>query len=493
MGEQSNSNYHHILKYTGIFGSVQVLTILISLVRNKVMAVLLGASGVGFNSLMTTMQNFASQATNLGITFGAIPRLSGYYEQQDKLKIEYSIMVIRLWSVIAAVLGLLFCLMVSSFVDKLSFTWGDHTLHYAMLGLSVAMISITGGETAILKATRHLNALARIQVYTAFVAVVLSLPLYYFLRERGIVPAIVLIAFSTMMVTLWYSYRRYPLRLVFRYSLLTDGADMIRLGLAFVSAAVVGSASEMFIRSFLNVEGGLHIVGLYNVGFMLTITYAGMIFSSLETDYFPRLSAVQKDIHMTNDTVNKQMEVSLLLLAPMLVALLMLLPVLVPMLFSNEFLPVVAMTQVAVLAMYFKVMTMPVSYISLARSRSLAFLFLESSYFVVLIISVVVGYRLWGIFGTGVAIVIAHVSEYVLTNSFAYFQYDYRCTKTIYCYASFQLLIGVTAYVISLICDGWCYWITEAALTAVSTAYSINILRRKTHLWESLKRKFTHS
>ena len=77
----------------------------------------------------------------------------------------------------------------------------------------------------------------------------------------------------------------------------------------------------------------------------------------------------------------------------MLVALLALLPVLVPILFSREFMPVVALAQVAVMAMYFKVLTMPVAYITLARSRSLAFLFLETSYFVALVLSIVLCYR----------------------------------------------------------------------------------------------------
>ena len=493
MKEQSESKYRHVLKYTGIFGSVQVLVILIGLVRNKAMALLLGAGGIGFNSLMTSMQNFASQATNLGISFGAVPRLSEYFEQGDVRRQEYYMMVIRLWSLIAAVLGLLLCVAVSPFVNEVSFTWGDHTLHYAMLGFSVAFMALTSGETAILKATRHLGSLARIQVLTAIVAVILSLPLYFFWRHRGIVPAILLVSFATMVVTMVFSYCRYPLRLSFRRSLLSDGASMIRLGVAFVLAAAVGSASEMFIRSFLNVEGGLDVVGWYNVGFMITITYAGMVFSSMESDYFPRLSAVQKDIAATNDTVNKQVEVSLLLLAPMLVALLALLPVLIPMLFSREFLPVIGMAQVTVLAMYFKVLTMPVAYISLARSRSLVFLSLETSYYLALVVAVVVGFRYWGIYGTGVAIVVAHAFEFVLTMTVANIKYYYRSTGTIATYALAQMTFGVLAFVVSLASDGWIYWITETALAIASTAYSLNILRQKTHLWEALKQKFVRS
>lgn len=490
MEEKRNESYDHVLKYTWIFGGVQGIVILIGLVRNKFMALLLGTGGVGLNALLISAQNFASQCTNMGISFGAVPRLSEYYEHQRQDMLDYYVQVIRLWSMIASLLGFVFCVVISPFINDLSFTWGNHTLHYAMLALSVAMIAITGGETAILKATRRLGALAKIQVYTTIISVLLSIPLYYFYRHSGVVPAIVLIAGMSMLTTIFYSYHCYPLHLHFSRSQLRNGAGMIKLGLAFVFAAAIGSAAEMLIRAFLNVEGCLDDVGLYNVGYMLTITYAGMVFSSMETDYFPRLSAVSKDIVKTNEMVNKQMEVSLLLLSPMLVALLTALPMLVPLLFSKDFLPVVSMAQVAVLAMYFKVLSMPMAYVTLARSYSLSYLLLETSYFVVLVAAIVVGFRTWGIWGTGVAIVIAHVAELMIVSSYAHWQYHYRCTWAIVRYALIQMLIGFAAYAVSCLMEGKLYWITEAALILFSTAYSINILHQKTHLWEALKRKF---
>ena len=489
MKKQGEDSYQHILKYTGLFGGVQGLIILIGLVRNKAMAVLLGAAGMGFNALMMSVQTFASQATNLGLSFGAVPKLSEVYEQDNHSQLDYYIQVIRLWSMIAAVLGMLFCVVASGLVDNMTFTWGDHKLHYAMLGVSVAMIAITGGEVAVLKATRCMGSLAKIQIYGAIGAVVLSVPLYYYWEQSGVIPAIVLIAALNMLLTVIHSYRCYPLKLRFRKQHLRDGFGMLRLGVAFVLAAAIGSGAEMAIRAFLNVEGSMNDVGFYNAAYMITITYAGMVFSAMETDYFPRLSAVNKDINATNDTVNKQMEVSLLLLSPMLVALIMLLPILIPMLFRRDFLPVVAMAQVAVLAMYFKVQTMPVAYITLARSRSLSFLFLETMYYVALFVAIVAGYRCWGIWGTGVAIVLAHLLEYLVVNAYAYWQYGYRSTWQVGRYALLQMSIGALAYGVSLWTEGWTYWITEAALTLVSTACSLYILHQKTRLWEALMRK----
>jgi len=489
MDNGHDNNYDHVLKYTWLFGGVQGLIIAIGLVRNKAMALLLGVAGMGFASLMSTMQNFAAQCTNLGIGFGAVPRLSSYYESEDFRQLNHYIMVIRLWSMMAALLGLLFCLLLSPFADRWTFTWGDHTLHYSMLGFSVGMLAITGGEIAILKATRRLEAVASIQIYMAVASVLISVPLYYFWGHSGIVPAIVLTALASMVITMGYSYRCHPLRLSFRKSIFVEGASMIRLGVAFVVAAAIGSGAEMLVRSFLNVAGSMDDVGYYNAAYMIAITYAGMVFSAMDTDYFPRLSAVSNDVEATNETVNKQMEVSLLLLSPMIVGLLTMLPVLVPLLFSSDFLPVVGMAQLAVLAMYLKALTLPVAYITLARSYSVAYFFLETTYFVVFVLAIALGYYAWGIYGTGIAIVLAHVFDYLMINGFAWWKYGYRCTRQIGCYAAVQLTLGVTAFLVSLWADGWTYWITEAALTVVSTAYSIHVLRQKTHLWQSLMRK----
>ena len=463
--------------------------ILIGLVRNKFMALILGAGGMGFSSLLNSVQNFSAQCTNLGISFGAVPRLSELHEKEDANGLEHFVMVIRLWSLIAAVLGFVFCVAVSPFLNEMTFTWGNHTLHYAMLAFSVAMLAVTGGETAILKATRRLGSLVKIQVFMVFASVLVSIPVYYYLGYSGVVPVIVLMALANMVATMWYSCRFYPLRIRVSRMLLAEGAGMIRLGVAYVLAAVIGSAAEMLVRSFLNVEGGLEDVGLYNAVYMITVTYAGLVFSAMDTDYFPRLSAVSHDIAATNETVNRQMEVSLLIIAPMLAGLIVVLPVLVPLMFSTEFVPIVAVTQVAVLAMYAKVLTMPVAYITLARGLSLSYLMLETAYFVVFVLLIVGGYNKCGIYGTGIAIVAAHVFDYIMINGYAWWKYGYRLTPQVVRYAGVQVTLGVLVFALTCMADGPLYWITGAALTLVSTAYSVAILRQKTRLWERLRQR----
>ena len=264
---------------------------------------------------------------------------------------------------------------------------------------------------------------------------------------------------------------------------------MVRLGVAFTVAGIVGSGAEMFIRSWLNVTGDLGELGLYNAGYMITVTYASMVFSAMESDYFPRLSAVSHDVDATNETVNKQMEVSLLISSPMLVGLIIFLPVLIPLLFSSEFLPVIAMTQVAVLAMFFKSVTLPAAYITLARGYSGMYLFLESAYFVVFVMLIIFGYRQWGLFGTGVAITLANVFDFLMIHAVARFRYGYKISSTVMRYSAIHILIGLLAFFTTITVDGYVYWVFGIGLTLVSLLFSLLILHQKTRLWEALLRR----
>lgn len=490
MKKERDEGYSHVLKYTGIFGGVQGLNIIINLVRNKLIALLLGPDGMGLASLFNTTVNFISQATNLGISFSAVKHISLLYEENDEEKIAHFVKVVRVWSLITALVGMAVCILVGPFLSNYTFSWGDHTLHFVLLSPAVGLLAITGGETAILKGTRRLRSLATIQVNTIFAALVISVPLYYYFGQSAIVPVIVSLILVTMLLTIRYSYRLYPLRLSRSRRMLGEGMSMVKLGVAFVMAGIMGSGAEMLVRSYLNVKGDLDVVGLYNAGFILTITYASMVFSAMETDYFPRLSSVCKDASQLNQTVNRQIEVSLLIVSPMLAALIIALPVLMPLLYSNKFIPVIAMAQVAVFSMYVKSISLPISYVTLAKGDSVAYMVLEACYDVLFVLLIIVGFQLWGLFGTGLALSLSYLLDFAIVGGYAYFHYHYRVSGQVLYYAAIQLALGIAIYIVSLIENPVLYWVLGSLLCFVSLLISVYILHQKTSLWTALISKF---
>jgi O-antigen/teichoic acid export membrane protein len=320
--------------------------------------------------------------------------------------------------------------------------------------------------------------------------VLISIPVYYFFEQAGIVPVIVLMAFATMAATIFYSYRFYPLRLGGAWGLLHEGMSMVKLGIGFTAAGIIASGSEMWIRSYLNVTEDLDGVGLYNAGFMLTITYAGMVFSALDSDYFPRLSACAKNTVKLSQVVNQQIEICLLIIAPMIAGLILLLPTLIPILFTDKFLPIVPMAQIAIFSMFFKSLSLPTAYITLSKGDSKAFLTIETLYALTFVGLFVVFHKHYGLIGTGIALTLSYVGEWIFATSFAYWRYGYRSSVALLKYASLLILCPVGVYITSQTTTGVSYWFLGAAFVLGSIFISLRILSQKTEFMSMLRSKF---
>lgn len=481
MAKNSDHSYRHILKYTGIFGSVQGINILISLVRSKLVAVLLGPEGMGLISLLNSSVKLVSDSTNLGIGISAVKRLSLLYEQEDEAQLRSEVAVVRSWGFLTALLGVAVMVLLGPFLNAVSFSWGDHTLHYVLLSPVIGMAAIVGAELAILKATRRLKQLATLSVYNVLGALFLSVPLFFLWGESAIVPSMVLVAFLQLLLTCCYSWRLFPYRISFSRATLSQGRVMVVLGGAFVAAGILGSGSDFVIRSYLNSVSSLGELGFYNTAYMITMTYGGMLFTALEADYYPRLSAAQSSMRESNLIVNHQIEVSLLLVAPLVTFSIVSLPVMVPLLFRTDFSDVVPLTQVLMFALYARAFTLPVQYISLAKGASLSYLLLEAFYDVTVVVGVILGHHLHGLMGAMVAMLSVCVVESVVSCTYMRYKFDFRLAGRLLKTLAKLLPFSLAAYACTLCLHGWVYWSVGMALVACNAWLSYQTMKFRIH------------
>ena len=220
------------------------------------------------------------------------------------------------------------------------------------------------------------------------------------------------------------------------------------------------------------------------------MVYGGLVFSAMETDYFPRLSAVPADDVLTrNDVVNKQVEVSLILISPMLTVFITFLPIILPMLFSSKFNAVLPMVQITVLALYMRAMKLPLSYIALAKGDSKSFLFLEGTYAVVVFALVSFMFVMFGLTGTGYALLLTSVLDFIMLTVYTYYKYKYVMSRGVAIQAALMLPLGITACVASQTLHGAGYWVAGIFVSVVSLSVSFFFLHKKTHLMSALKKK----
>lgn len=475
--KETSNSYSHILKYTSIFGGVQGLVILIGMVRNKLIALLLGPQGMGLMALFNSTVRLISDTTGLGLGMSAVRELSRLYDEEHHEELKSRIELIRSWSLITACLGFVLCVVLSPLINHYTFSWGNHTLHFMLLAPIIALTALSAGELSILKATRKLRRLAEISIYGVLCALATSVPLYYIFGESAIVPSLIIIALSQFIITITYSFHYYPYRVHFDSDTFSEAKPMLRLGISFLGAGIMGSGSDFIVRSFLNYEGSLDDVGLYNAGYMITMTYAGVIFSAMETDYFPRLSSVNNNVEERNLLINRQLEVSLLLISPLLILLMSILPIALPLLYSDAFLAVLPMVKVAIFAMFMRSLELPVAYITLSRGDSKAFFLLETTYYLLFIMMFWLGYKYAYLFGVGLGLVVTGLLFNIILYAFAYQKYSFCISKRMLLYLAIQLSLAGLVYFVSSNSNTLLSWSIQGASIVTSSCFSFYILR----------------
>ena len=487
---KSKSTYDHVIKYTSLFGGVQGLGLLTSVVRNKLVAEILGPAGLGLISLYNAAATLVSNSTNFGISFSAVRHVSELYEQGDTDALQRFIQVVRTWSMGVALLGMLVC---GIFSPLLNISYFDDTSHwYSFVWLSpvVGLMALTGGELAILKGTRCLRRVALQSLINSLGALVISVPLFYFWGEKAIIASLVSVALCTFVTTFYFSTRSYPISFQcgIKYSFV-EGKKMISLGVSFILAGILGSGVEFLIRAYMVQTGSEADVGMYSAGYLLTVTYASIIFTAMETDFFPRLSAVNNDIQQANQVINRQIEASVLLVSPLLVALWVVFPILLPLFYNEEFMPVIGMAQCAIFGLYMRSVALPISYLSLAKGRSRVYLFTEAVYDVVAVSLIVCGYSMDGLRGVGVALSLAAAFDLLLVWTTAHRLYGFSLQGKAIKMLLLQLLFGFLTFGVTVYAEGAAYWLLGTLCFLASGTISVRILLRETTLLHSLVQK----
>ena len=481
MKQQEKTNgYVHILKYMGVFGSVQGVTIGLGIIRNKLVAVLIGPAGVGIISLFNSAITLLTNTSNMGLGVSGVRNVSEAYEANDGQRLESAVATLRFWAFFAGFLGMSLCLALSVWLSQITFSDNVYTVDFMLLSPIVALSCITVGETAILKGARRLRSLAQLTIAGLGLTILITIPLYYFYRERAIVPSLLVAAVVQTCATVLCSYRAFPLRLNWDMRHVRSGSAMIKLGLAFTLAGILGNGADLFVRSFLNNAASLQTVGLYNAGYMLSVVYASTLFSALEADFFPRISAVNQLQYTTNVLVNRQIEVGLLIVGPLLVVFVLALPLLVPLLYSSAFAGVVPMVQVLSFNIFFRAISLPLEYIALAKGDSRTYLLLEVVYDVAFVVAVIGGMQLGGLWGMGLCLSVMGLFNLVLVACVVQKRFGYRMRRSVFRNIGLQLPWLMLAYATTFVHNMSVYCLVGLALVGISSYLSVGVLRKKT-------------
>lgn len=471
----------HVLKYTGVFGGVQGLNILMSIVRNKLASKLLGAAGIGLMGYYVSGADLASNCSNMGIPISSVQHLSELFETGDKVRISRFILIVRTWCLWTALLAALLCGVGAAVYD-----W-----HFVLLVPMVMALAVTGGELSILKGMRHLKRLATISVIAAVATFALTIPFFWAFRLQGIILSIDCTAVAITIVHLCFTLPLYPWRVApLSTQIFREGMPLLRVGIPYVLTGIAGAAMTFALQAFLKTYSSEATLGYYRVGYTIMVSYAGIVFRALEPDFFPRLSSIAHVVQRCNETINQQIRALLLLMSPMLIALILLMPVILQVLYTSEFMPACNMTVCAVFYMFFRCLSVPIAYTALARGDSKTYMAMEMIYDV-FSLSVIIGcYLQWQLIGIGIGLSLSGLFDLLLVGTCYARLYHIRLERASLLLSLQQALLLSAAVSVCLLLPSVWKYVLGGLLFLLSAWRSYSILSRESDFVQKLIKRF---
>lgn len=478
----NESSYRHIFKATSLFGGVQVLTIIFSIVKNKAIAMIMGANGIGFIGIFATTISLINSITSFGFASSSVKSISEFKVQNRQYELERTVSVILKLSLFVGVFGLLITLALSSLLGKVSFNSDKLTYKYYFMGLAVAILflSLESGTTAILQGFRELRKIATSNIISSFLSLSFSIPLYYYLGIDGLVPSIICTYITSYFTSSFYLRKVIPHRVSIKIlEELPLIKDILRLGVAMSISSILVYSVMFVIRIFISEHGSLLDVGYYQAAFSILNGYVGMIFAAMAKDYYPRLAEVNLQDKLCQKISNQQIEIGLLIIAPIISVLIVFLSFFIKILYTNDFIVIKNILYWSLLGMPFKVVSWSLSYIVLAKGDVKSFLTYEILSNIFVLVSHIMLYQLYGLTGLGYAFLCSSVFYFIIVKITLKSKYSillegevlFFLTLIILC---FSCLIIANIYFISTL-----LYIINTCLILLTLAYSISQLSSK--------------
>lgn len=410
MSQSTDNNlYRLITKATAIFGGVQVVSILCSVVRTKVIAVLLGSVGIGIIGLYNNAIETIAALTGLGIRNSSVREISEAYTDKDSNKLSQIITVVRRWSWFVGLLGAVVTISLAPLLSKLTFGDDKHIWGFVLLSCTMLFKALTQSEQAILQGTKQLRRLAHCSIYGSIAALIVSLPLYYFWGIDGIVPSLILYSVATFIATLLYKDRQTAPATITLKKTALQGREMITLGVFMTISSFITTLFSYIFSAYLNYRSGEAAVGYYQAGFTLMNKYVGLLFTAMAMEYYPRLASVAKDNDKLSQNVGSQVEVMQLMLAPVIAIFIVLHPIMVQLLYTADFYAINGYLLLAIQGISFKAIAWAIGFVLLAKGSGKLYFITELISDTITLILNVVGYHYWGLAGVGASYCIGFI------------------------------------------------------------------------------------
>lgn len=488
-----DTSYKKVVKTTAVYGSSQVVQMIVLLLRTKLVAILLGPTGMGINSLILSAISIIQQVSSVGIFQSGVREMANLQNQPDpKPLAKFRKAFLRL-TLYCGVFGTVLFLVLAPGFSYLSFENFGYTGWFALASLTLLFMALQNGRGTIMQATQNLGLMAKGTMAGAIIGLVIAATFYLTLGIYGIVPAIIM-GYVSYYFTFKYYEKKIPFEPVDRPTkeeFKDTSKPVLKLGFVLMLSFMLMTLFIFFLNVFISNMGSVDDVGFYQSA--SSICTQGIIITNalLASDFFPRLSAIHTNFKEFRYTINQQAEIMLYIVTPISVLMIALAPLIVKVLLSSEFGIVVQLIQVMSISLIFRTIWIVLGYTILAKGDKKTYFTFDAILGNGLnFIFSIVAFYFWGLKGLSIAYVVGSIFVVALLAVIVKLKYGFTFERKLI----LQFLLFCTLILFSFIAswyfEGISYYLSLIFVMVITIVYCFLQINKKTQLIQALKNKF---
>ena len=472
---EGNKSQKQIIRATGIVGGGQLLSILLGFLRTKLVAVLLGPSGVGFMGILQSVADLVRSGTGFGINYSGVKDIAESYASNNVDQLSETVVIVRRWALATGVLGMVITVLFCVPLSKYSFGNEDYAGHIAFSSIILLITSVSSGHLVLLQGLRLMGKMTKAVLWGALLGTATALPMYWYLGFEGIVIGLILTALSGLIPSCWFIRN---IKIVRSYVSLKrtffGGLSMARLGFSIVVTGLLSTFTLYAVRAQILGKLDIDAVGNFQAAWMIGNIYLGIVLNAMLADFFPRLSGIIGDRASANRLINEQIEVALLVASPLLVSLIAFAELIITLLYSSSFSDAPLLLQWQMVGSFFVLVSWPLGVSFLAKGKGLLNVLTDGTWSLIYLVIVYFGWDYFGFVVLGLSYVVSSFVKvfivFCLKFQFDDFSFSRENIKYMIVYG---VIIGLMFLNVHLI-DNWMRFVLNGFLIILSIFYSYN-------------------
>lgn len=358
------------------------------IIRTKIVAILLGPSGVGIIGVFQSIIDLMRSGYGFGIDTAAVRDVAAANSTEDENKLTETVSLFQKLFFLSALAGLIGCVIFCYPISLWAFDDGAYSIHIALLSISIFFAILTTGQSSILQGMRKIKYMAQASIIGSIISLTITFPLYYFLGTKGITPYFILINIAAF-ASVNYFYKKLNIETtkISYHEAYTAGKETLKFGLYVVVAGLIGTFSMFLIRGIIIRNIDIDAAGLFQSAWTITTVYLALILRSMGTDFFPRLSSIIDNNKEANRLVNEQSYITLLIASPLIVGMIIFSGLAISILYSSDFSYADNVLRWQLAGTFLKVLSWPLAFIMLAKNKGRIFLITEIIFYAIYLLS----------------------------------------------------------------------------------------------------------